>query len=143
MHFKTQKKEIRYFIDETLNCLKDHIVELENNNTLADPDSKQMLKSTFLKCSAIVDYIRRKRILKPKHKYTLDTDDNYYFIMIRNILIKARWDLNKITDNPRKFIAINDDMDHSKMIATAVELELKNFYKRLFPYPSQYELQVT
>ncbi|XP_060579144.1 N-acetylglucosamine-1-phosphotransferase subunits alpha/beta-like [Ruditapes philippinarum] len=143
MHFKTQKKEIGYFTDETLNCLEDQTIELEKNDTLADAYSKQMLKSTFLNCPNIVDYIRRQGILKPKYKYTLDTDNNYYFVMIRNILTKARWDLNKITDNPRKFIAINDNMDHSKMIATAVELELNNFYERLFPTPSQYELQVT
>ncbi|XP_060591440.1 N-acetylglucosamine-1-phosphotransferase subunits alpha/beta-like [Ruditapes philippinarum] len=143
MRFRSTKKEISYFIDAGLNCLKTQDDKFDNNRNLQDYYSKQILRSAFLQCPAIVDYIRRKGILKPKYKHTLDTDDNYVFVITKNIMPYSRWMLNWITNNPRKFIAINDEMDHSKMIATAVELELKNFYERLFPTPSQFELQVT
>lgn len=41
---------------------------------------------------------------------------------------------------PRKFICLNDNIDHSKDGASLAKLVLLDFYESFFPLPSQFEL---
>lgn len=40
----------------------------------------------------------------------------------------------------RKFICLNDNIDHSHKDATTVKAVLRDFYESMFPMPSQFEL---
>lgn len=40
----------------------------------------------------------------------------------------------------RKFICLNDNIDHSHKDAATVKAVLRDFYESMFPLPSQFEL---
>uniref|UniRef100_A0A3Q2Y8U3 Stealth protein CR4 conserved region 4 domain-containing protein n=1 Tax=Hippocampus comes TaxID=109280 RepID=A0A3Q2Y8U3_HIPCM len=44
------------------------------------------------------------------------------------------------TYSNRKFICINDDLDHTQSTAQQVQTKLVKFYQSMFPRPSQFEL---
>lgn len=48
--------------------------------------------------------------------------------------------LDEVRKDQRKFICLNDNMDHSKEDTKLSQLLLQDFYESLFPLPSQFEL---
>lgn len=48
--------------------------------------------------------------------------------------------LDEIRKKRKKFICLNDNIDHSKSGADLSKLILVDFYESLFPHPSQFEI---
>lgn len=48
--------------------------------------------------------------------------------------------LDEIRKEKKKFICLNDNIDHSKEGAELAKLILVDFYESLFPLPSQFEI---
>lgn len=48
--------------------------------------------------------------------------------------------LDEIRKEKKKFICLNDNIDHSKDGADLSKLILVDFYESLFPLPSQFEI---
>lgn len=48
--------------------------------------------------------------------------------------------LDWVRKNQRKFICINDNIDHNKEGADVARMVLRDFYESMFPVPSQFEL---
>lgn len=48
--------------------------------------------------------------------------------------------LDEIRKEKKKFICLNDNIDHSKQGAELSKLILVDFYESLFPIPSQFEI---
>ncbi|XP_077868278.1 N-acetylglucosamine-1-phosphotransferase subunits alpha/beta-like, partial [Saccoglossus kowalevskii] len=67
-------------------------------------------------------------------------DDEVAFKMIRTNVSHVIGQLDDIRRNPKKFICLNDNIDHSSKEAHVVKAVLQDFYEALFPIPSQFEL---
>ena len=48
--------------------------------------------------------------------------------------------LDEIRKEKKKFICLNDNIDHSKEGAELAKIILVDFYESLFPLPSQFEI---
>ena len=48
--------------------------------------------------------------------------------------------LDEVRKDQRKFICLNDNMDHSTDESRTAQMLLRDFYESLFPIPSQFEL---
>ena len=48
--------------------------------------------------------------------------------------------MDEIRKKKKKFICLNDNIDHSKEGADLAKLILLDFYESIFPHPSQFEI---
>lgn len=48
--------------------------------------------------------------------------------------------LDELRKQKKKFICLNDNIDHTKAGADMAKLILVDFYESLFPHPSQFEI---
>lgn len=76
-----------------------------------------------------------------KYPHELAGEDDLAFKMIGNNVTEVQHQLDWVRKNRRKFVCINDDIDHSRDDAMKVRRVLKEFYQSMFPLPSQFELK--
>lgn len=100
----------------------------------------QVTKLLFTNCDTNVRLIHEK--LKPKNKYkTSITDDSEVaFKMLLGNVSKVVGQLDDIRKNPKKFICLNDNIEHGTEEAKTVKAVVQDFYESLLPIPSQFEL---
>nr|AAI08018.1 Si:ch211-234f20.3 protein [Danio rerio] len=67
-------------------------------------------------------------------------EEEIAFKMIRTNVSHVVGQLDDIRKNPRKFICLNDNIDHIHKDAGTVKAVLRDFYESMFPLPSQFEL---
>lgn len=133
-----------------LNCseeLPTDLQQLQQQQTLAlikeqyyDNRMPQVTKLLFTNCPRITDFVKER--IKPKHKYkttTLD-DSDIAFKMIHGNVSKVVGQLDDIRKHPKKFICLNDNIDHRSEEAKTVKAVVQDFYESLLPVPSQFEL---
>ena len=75
-----------------------------------------------------------------KYKYETLGDDNVAFHMIRDNASAVLQKLDAVRGKRKKFVCLNDNIDHSKKDAELIKALLVDFYQSLFPIPSQFEL---
>lgn len=76
------------------------------------------------------------------NKYEILGADDVSFLTIQSNASLVVQDLDKLRRNPKKFICINDDIDHYEdQEAEAVKKVLHDFYSSLFPVASSFELK--
>jgi hypothetical protein len=101
-------------------------------------------KEDFLVCAELIEFLDEfywKIEKRKKYKYEILDDADVVFQMISGDDTKKINDkLNEIIKKPRKFICLNDNIDH-KLSNDAYELKklVKQFYSTLFPLPSSFE----
>uniref|UniRef100_A0A9J8BXD4 N-acetylglucosamine-1-phosphotransferase subunits alpha/beta n=1 Tax=Cyprinus carpio carpio TaxID=630221 RepID=A0A9J8BXD4_CYPCA len=86
-------------------------------------------------------------VLRPSQKavvfffrFEIMGEEEIAFKMIRTNVSHVVGQLDDIRKNPRKFICLNDNIDHSHKDASTVKAVLRDFYESMFPLPSQFEL---
>ncbi|XP_071956276.1 N-acetylglucosamine-1-phosphotransferase subunits alpha/beta-like [Antedon mediterranea] len=91
-------------------------------------------------CKPLV--VKMNETFKAKYKYRHEilNDDEVAFKMIRTNVSHVIGQLDDIRKNPKKFVCLNDNIDHSLKDAEMVKAVLQDFYESLFPLPSQFEL---
>ena len=94
----------------------------------------------FAECSGLIDLVKKYYAKKPKRKFELMNEDDIAFKMINQNSSKALGHLDWIRKNRRKFICINDNIDHATDSAFTVKSLIKEFYISLFPIPTPFEL---
>lgn len=62
------------------------------------------------------------------------------FVMIHTNATTTQDKLDGIREKPRKFVCVNDDIDHTKEESRATLTVIRQFYDSLFPLPSSFEL---
>ncbi|MEQ2211531.1 hypothetical protein XENOCAPTIV_005247 [Xenoophorus captivus] len=67
-------------------------------------------------------------------------EEEIAFKMVRTNVSHVVGQLDDIRKNPRKFICLNDNIDHNHKDAPTVKAVLRDFYESMFPLPSQFEL---
>ncbi|XP_030071271.1 N-acetylglucosamine-1-phosphotransferase subunits alpha/beta isoform X2 [Microcaecilia unicolor] len=97
-------------------------------------------KQLIINCNPVTDRIRKA--FKDKNKYRFETmgEEEIAFKMIRTNVSHVVGQLDDIRKNPRKFICLNDNIDHGHKDAQTVKAVLRDFYESMFPIPSQFEL---
>ncbi|XP_077355392.1 N-acetylglucosamine-1-phosphotransferase subunits alpha/beta-like isoform X2 [Festucalex cinctus] len=100
----------------------------------------QVTEELVMNCKPVTDHIRSTFANQKKYKYKIMNSDEVHFKMIHNDLAEAARIFEDIHKRPKKFICMNDDIDHTKSNAKEVKKKLTEFYQSMFPQPSQFEL---
>ncbi|XP_040263582.1 N-acetylglucosamine-1-phosphotransferase subunits alpha/beta [Bufo bufo] len=105
-----------------------------------DPNLPSVTKQLVMKCKPVTDLIRKAYKDKNKYRFEIMGEEDIAFKMIRTNVSHVVGQLDDIRKNPRKFICLNDNINHNHKDAQTVKAVLRDFYESMFPIPSQFEL---
>uniref|UniRef100_A0A3B3ZEF4 N-acetylglucosamine-1-phosphotransferase subunits alpha/beta n=1 Tax=Periophthalmus magnuspinnatus TaxID=409849 RepID=A0A3B3ZEF4_9GOBI len=105
-----------------------------------DPSMPSVTKGLVIHCKAITDRIHKAFKDQNKYKFEIMGEEEIAFKMVRTNVSHVVGQLDDIRKNPRKFVCLNDNIDHSHKDAATVKAVLRDFYESMFPLPSQFEL---
>ncbi|KAM6215240.1 N-acetylglucosamine-1-phosphotransferase subunits alpha/beta [Rhynchocyon petersi] len=105
-----------------------------------DPNLPPVTKSLVTNCKPVTDKIHKAYKDKNKYRFEIMGEEEIAFKMIRTNVSHVVGQLDDIRKNPRKFVCLNDNIDHSHKDAQTVKAVLRDFYESMFPIPSQFEL---
>ena len=108
--------------------------------TYYDANMPQVTKLLFVNCSQVAAKIREKFKPEPKYKTTILDDADVAFKMLQGNVSRVVGQLDDIRKHPKKFICLNDNIDHGSEEAKTVKAVVQDFYESLLPVPSQFEL---
>ncbi|XP_072727722.1 N-acetylglucosamine-1-phosphotransferase subunits alpha/beta isoform X3 [Ciconia boyciana] len=97
-------------------------------------------KNLVTNCKPVTDRIRKAYKDKTKYRFEIMGEEEIAFKMIRTNVSHVVGQLDDIRKNPRKFVCLNDNIDHNHKDAQTVKAVLRDFYESMFPIPSQFEL---
>ncbi|NWI32887.1 GNPTA phosphotransferase, partial [Sula dactylatra] len=105
-----------------------------------DPNLPPVTKNLVTNCKPVTDRIRKAYKDKTKYRFEIMGEEEIAFKMIRTNVSHVVGQLDDIRKNPRKFVCLNDNIDHNHKDAQTVKAVLRDFYESMFPIPSQFEL---
>ncbi|XP_058660663.1 N-acetylglucosamine-1-phosphotransferase subunits alpha/beta isoform X1 [Ammospiza caudacuta] len=105
-----------------------------------DPNLPPVTKNLVTNCKPVTDKIRKAYKDKNKYRFEIMGEEEIAFKMIRTNVSHVVGQLDDIRKNPRKFVCLNDNIDHNHKDAQTVKAVLRDFYESMFPIPSQFEL---
>lgn len=105
-----------------------------------DGEMPLVTKKLYLACHELWPPSNITQDKLKRYKHEILGEDDIIFKMIRNNITYVLNQLDWIRKNRRKFICLNDDLDHAREDAKIIRSILKDFYESLFPIPSQFEL---
>uniref|UniRef100_A0A8B9QDD4 N-acetylglucosamine-1-phosphotransferase subunits alpha/beta n=1 Tax=Apteryx owenii TaxID=8824 RepID=A0A8B9QDD4_APTOW len=105
-----------------------------------DPNLPPVTKNLVTNCRPVTDRIRKAYKDKNKYRFEIMGEEEIAFKMIRTNVSHVVGQLDDIRKNPRKFVCLNDNIDHNHKDAQTVKAVLRDFYESMFPVPSQFEL---
>lgn len=105
-----------------------------------DPSMPPVTKGLVLHCKPITERIHKAFRDQNKYKFEIMGEEEIAFKMVRTNVSHVVGQLDDIRKNPRKFVCLNDNIDHSHKDAATVKAVLRDFYESMFPLPSQFEL---
>lgn len=131
-----------------LNSLEQALLKCDNRtvpeNNASDPSHHPVLPQVtleFLKrCEPLLKLLNDSFKGATKYKYETLGDEDVAFHMIRDNASAVLQQLDAIRGKKKKFVCLNDNIDHSKKDAELIKALLVDFYESLFPIPSQFEL---
>ncbi|XP_068729613.1 N-acetylglucosamine-1-phosphotransferase subunits alpha/beta-like [Montipora capricornis] len=110
----------------------------------SDPSQHVPLPSVtvqFLqKCDPLIQLLNETYKSVTKYKFETLGDDDVAFHMIRDNASAVLQQLDAIRGKKKKFVCLNDNINHGKKDAELIKALLVDFYESLFPIPSQFEL---
>ncbi|KAF6035763.1 GNPTAB [Bugula neritina] len=105
-----------------------------------EPKMPQVTLPLLKNCGPILKLIKSKVQPKPKYRYEVVGDQDINFKMIGTNLSHVVGQLDDLRRHPKKFMCLNDNIDHSNSEAMQVKALLADFYESMFPIKSQFEL---
>ncbi|KAH0616991.1 hypothetical protein JD844_028532 [Phrynosoma platyrhinos] len=130
-----------------INCSKSLPVNITQINNIPptqeayyDPNLPPVTKNLLTNCKLVTDRIRKTYKDKNKYRFEIMGEEEVAFKMIRTNVSHVVGQLDDIRKNPRKFVCLNDNIDHNHKDAQTVKAVLRDFYESMFPIPSQFEL---
>ncbi|CAH1403368.1 unnamed protein product [Nezara viridula] len=101
-------------------------------------------KKSFVRCNKVMKIMRDRFGSRPKYNHLVlkssDVDLATSFQMVVSNVTIFLTSLDQIRANPKKFICLNDNMDHGSSENDLAKSVLIDFYHSLFPIPSSFEL---
>lgn len=91
-------------------------------------------------CSQMITLLRKVFKTKKVNKFETIKEEDYAFKMIDNNASRVLAQLDGLRRDLKKFICLNDNIDHSSKDSDLVKAVVHDFYESLFPTPSQFEL---
>ncbi|CAC5391910.1 GNPTAB [Mytilus coruscus] len=88
----------------------------------------------------MVELIQSKFKSRQKHKFVTLDDQEIAFKMIKSNISTVVGQLDDLRKNPKKFICLNDNIEHNKPDAQTVKAILQDYYESVLPIQSQFEL---
>ncbi|CAD5119659.1 DgyrCDS8253 [Dimorphilus gyrociliatus] len=76
-------------------------------------------------------------------RFEIVGEDDIMFKMIHSNISHVIGQLDEVRKQSKKFICLNDNIDHKSKHAKTVKAILQDFYEAMFPIPSQFELPRT
>ncbi|XP_066447509.1 N-acetylglucosamine-1-phosphotransferase subunits alpha/beta [Eleutherodactylus coqui] len=122
-----------------LNSTEDSIASA-TQESYYDPNLPPVTKHLVINCKPVTDLIRKAYKDKNKYRFEIMGEEDIAFKMIRTNVSHVVGQLDDIRKNPRKFICLNDNINHNHKDAQTVKAVLRDFYESVFPIPSQFEL---
>uniref|UniRef100_G3UG35 N-acetylglucosamine-1-phosphotransferase subunits alpha/beta n=1 Tax=Loxodonta africana TaxID=9785 RepID=G3UG35_LOXAF len=130
-----------------INCSKmlpANITQLNNipptQEAYYDPNLPPVTKTLVTNCKPVTDKIHKAYKDKNKYRFEIMGEEEDAFKKIRTNVSHVVGQLDDIRKNPRKFVCLNDNIDHNHKDAQTVKAVLRDFYESMFPIPSQFEL---
>ncbi|XP_054974186.1 N-acetylglucosamine-1-phosphotransferase subunits alpha/beta [Sorex araneus] len=130
-----------------INCSKtlpSNITQLNNipptQEAYYDPNLPPVTKNLVTNCKPVTDKIHKAYKDKNKYRFEIMGEEEIAFKMIRTNVSHVVGQLDDIRKSPRKFVCLNDNIDHNHKDAQTVKAVLRDFYESMFPIPSQFEL---
>ncbi|XP_076862908.1 N-acetylglucosamine-1-phosphotransferase subunits alpha/beta isoform X2 [Brachyhypopomus gauderio] len=105
-----------------------------------DPSMPPVTKGLVIHCKPIVERIQKAFKDQNKYKFEIMGEEEIAFKMVRTNVSHVVGQLDDIRKNPKKFVCLNDNIDHSHKDGSMVKAVLRDFYESMFPLPSQFEL---
>eukprot|EP00794_Sanderia_malayensis_P020317 gene20317-22316_t len=100
-------------------------------------------KELLTQCDPIIKLLTDDSKKKLKYQFEEMNDEDVTFKMIRNNVSHVVFQLDWIRKNRRKFVCLNDNIDHANPQAKIIRAVLKDFFESMFPRKSQFELPET
>eukprot|EP00020_Sapocribrum_chincoteaguense_P004853 CAMPEP_0170737504 /NCGR_PEP_ID=MMETSP0437-20130122/4160_1 /TAXON_ID=0 /ORGANISM="Sexangularia sp." /LENGTH=884 /DNA_ID=CAMNT_0011075891 /DNA_START=61 /DNA_END=2715 /DNA_ORIENTATION=+ len=91
-------------------------------------------------CKPVVDALREFAGLVPKYRFTTMETEEVAFVMVDANDTQMAEKLDSVRRNPKKFICLNDNIDHGSDWSLGAVTRLQNLYSILFPHRSAFEL---
>lgn len=131
-----------------LNSLEQTLLKCDNRtmpeSNASDPSRHPVLPQVSLeflqRCDPLLKLLNDSFKDATKYKYETLGDEDVAFHMIRDNASAVLQQLDAIRGKKKKFVCLNDNIDHSKKDAELIKALLVDFYESLFPIPSQFEL---
>ena len=98
-------------------------------------------RDQFERCTELLARLNRTATIQTRTRYLHEFkgDDDVWFVSLTNNANQAALDLDQIILHPRKWICLNDDMDHADPASQRVVRIIHDFYAHQYPRPSQFE----
>ncbi|XP_054713569.1 N-acetylglucosamine-1-phosphotransferase subunits alpha/beta-like [Uloborus diversus] len=105
-------------------------------------DSKLPLvtKSLISSCAPVSDMLLQHFGHRKQNGYEVVGEEEVAFKMIHNNLSQVLEQIDDLRKNPKKFVCLNDNMNHGTQEADVIRAVIQDFYESLFPTRSQFEL---
>ena len=94
----------------------------------------------FVECKELMELVKLHYSVKSKRHFEIMDEDDIAFKMINQNSSQALSHLDWIRKHRRRFICINDNIDHSVPSSLIVKSLIREFYISIFPIPSPFEL---
>ena len=137
-------KTIKAFTDTLKNCSSGTAGQQPRTRPKAERQHGYELplitESLLRACASIVKQLNDSKKAENKFKHEIVGEDDIAFKMIKNNATHVLLQLDEMRKNRKKFICLNDNIEHKKGNSTLVKSLLVDFYESLFPLPSQFEL---
>lgn len=106
----------------------------------ADSKLPTITKAAVSQCEPLLLLLRKVSHSRPANRFETIKDEDYVFRMLNNNASRVLMQLDELRREPKKFICLNDNLDHSGNNLSLVRMVVRDFYESLFPKPSQFEL---
>nr|XP_057934400.1 N-acetylglucosamine-1-phosphotransferase subunits alpha/beta-like isoform X3 [Doryrhamphus excisus] len=136
--------DLKSLANDLITCSKNEVIQnlrtKHRQEVYIDQNMPQITKDLVLNCKPVTDRIRQAFPDQKKYKYQIMGEQEIHFRLITNNMASALRHFQEVRTQPKKFICMNDDIDHSKSNAKEVQMKMAEFYHAMFPQPSQFEL---
>lgn len=125
---------------KNVSAMKQHQPDARETETYYEKDMPQVTRNLWIHCPEIREVVKSKYKSRNKYNHITTDDAEIAFKMIKTNVSGVVGQLDDIRRNPKKFICLNDNIDHTQDQAKTVKAILQDFYESLFPLQSQFEL---
>jgi Ca2+-binding EF-hand superfamily protein len=112
----------------------------EEFRTLYDPNFALVTEDFMMQCKPLLDKLSSRRAKEKKYKFEELSDNDIGFKMVNENVSLLVDHLDDLRREPKKFICINDNINHTSESAHLAKLYIKDYYEAVFPKQSQFEL---